>query len=154
MKDNSPLTPKWIADNTDLIHYLLKQWNIVEFQTPDYEDRVQDIVLDALLTLDRYNPEKASKSTFIALLVSNNVLGKVAAKEKLFRNFISYDRKHDVGEEEDMSTQILAQREYDKLTEIQQMQALGYTCKEISVVSGLSADYIRNKKGLSTRGKV
>ena len=154
MKDDSPLTPKWIADNTDLIHYLLKQWNIVEFQTPDYEDRVQDIVLDALLTLDRYNPEKASKSTFIALLVSNNVLGKVAAKEKLFRNFISYDRKHDVGEEEDMSTQIHAQREYDKLTEIQQMQALGYTCKEISVVSGLSADYIRNKKGLATRGKV
>jgi DNA-directed RNA polymerase specialized sigma24 family protein len=154
MKDDSPLTPKWIADNTDLIHYLLKQWNIVEFETPDYEDRVQDIVLDALLTLDRYNPEKASKSTFIALLVSNNVLGKVAAKEKLFRNFISYDRKHDVGEEEDMSTQIHAQREYDKLTEIQQMQALGYTCKEISVVSGLSADYIRNKKGLSTRGEV
>ena len=154
MKDDSPLTPKWIADNTDLIHYLLKQWNIVEFETPDYEDRVQDIVLDALLTLDRYNPEKASKSTFIALLVSNNVLGKVAAKEKLFRNFISYDRKHDVGEEEDMSTQIHAQREYDKLTEIQQMQALGYTCKEISVVSGLSADYIRNKKGLSTRGNV
>jgi DNA-directed RNA polymerase specialized sigma24 family protein len=154
MKDDSPLTPKWIADNTDLIHYLLKQWNIVEFETPDYEDRVQDIVLDALLTLDRYNPEKASKSTFIALLVSNNVLGKVAAKEKLFRNFISYDRKHDVGEEEDMSTQIHAQREYDKLTEIQQMQALGYTCKEISVVSGLSADYIRNTKGLATRGKV
>jgi hypothetical protein len=53
-----------------------------------------------------------------------------------------------------METELYAEREFYKLTEIQQMEALGYTFKEIGKVVGLSPDYIRNKKGLSTRSKV
>jgi hypothetical protein len=49
--------------------------------------------------------------------------------------------------------QVYADREYEKLTEIQKMEAEGYTFKEIGKAVGLSPDYIRNKKGLATRVK-
>jgi hypothetical protein len=56
--------------------------------------------------------------------------------------------------EEDITEQIYAEQEFDKLTEVQQMEAQGYSFKEIGIKTGLSPDYLRNKKGLAARSKV
>ena len=154
MKDDSPLTPEWLGDNMKLIHYLLRKRNITEDWYPDYEDKVQDIVCTILKNIPNYKPELASKSAYIALLVMQEVCRPLRGNIKLANSVEQLEPWHDATFEEDIATQIYAEKEFYKLTEVQQMEALGYTFREIGEVVGLSPDYIRNKKGLATRGKV
>jgi DNA-directed RNA polymerase specialized sigma subunit len=154
MKDNEPLTPEWVGENMKLIHYLLKKRNICDSWTPDYEDIVQNVVLTILKNIPKYKPEVASKSTYIELLVMQEVCRPLRANIKLANSTEQLESWHDMEFECEMETQIYAEREFNKLTEVQQMEALGYTFREIGEVVGLSPDYIRNKKGLATRGKV
>jgi DNA-directed RNA polymerase specialized sigma subunit len=154
MKDDSPLTAQWLGENMKLVHYLLKKRNICESWTPDYEDIVQNVVCTILKNLHKYKPEVASKSAYIGLLVMQEVCRPLSANTKLANSAEQMLPWWDEVVERDMETELYAEREFYKLTEIQQMEALGYTFKEIGKVVGLSPDYIRNKKGLSTRSKV
>ena len=155
MKDNEPLTAEWLGNNMKLIHYLLKKWNICEAWTPDYEDIVQNVVLTVLKNIPKYNPELASKSVYIKLLVMQEVCRPIKANIKLTNSAESMEVwRHDAPFEEAYEDKIYAEREFYKLTEVQQMEALGYSFREIGEVVGLSPDYIRNKKGLATRGRI
>jgi DNA-directed RNA polymerase specialized sigma24 family protein len=153
MKDNEPLTAEWLGENMKLVHYLLKKRGICESWTPDYEDIVQNVVLTILKNIPKYKPEAAAKSTYIELLVMQEVCRPIKAAAKLDCTMEQLEPWHDAIFECDMEEQIYVEREFDKLTEVQQMEALGYTFREIGEVVGLSPDYIRNKKGLATRGK-
>jgi DNA-directed RNA polymerase specialized sigma subunit len=154
MKDDSPLTPEWVGENMKLIHFLLKKWKICASWTPDYEDIVQNVVYTILKNIPNYKPEVASKSAYIGILVMQEVCRPIKANIKLANSAEQMEPWHDVPFECDMESQVYAEVEFNKLTEVQQMEALGYTFKEIGAVVGLSPDYIRNKKGLATRGKV
>lgn len=153
MNDSEELTPKWLGENMKLIHYLLKKRNICESWYPNYEDRVQDIFECILRNIPKYKPEVASKSTYIELLVRQELFRHVSANERLAASAEQIEEWHEPAFECSIDTQIYAEQEYDKLTEIQKMEAEGYTFKEIGKEVGLSPDYIRNKKGLATRGK-
>ena len=154
MKDDTPLTAQWVGENMKLIHYLLKKRGICESWTPNYEDIVQNVVYTILKNLHKFNPEAASKSTYVSLLVMQEVYRPLSANIKLANSAEQMEPWYDVSFECSMETEVYAEREFNKLTEVQQMEALGYTFKEIGEVVGLSPDYIRNKKGLATRGKV
>ena len=154
MKDNEPLTPEWLGNNMKLIHYLLKKRNICESWTPDYEDIVQNVVLTIIKNIPKYNPEMATKSVYINLLVMQEVCRPIKANAKLDCTMEQIEPWHNPSTQYDMEDKIYAEREFYKLTEVQQMEALGYSFREIGEVVGLSPDYIRNKKGLATRGKV
>ena len=154
MKDDTPLTAQWLGENMKLIHYLLKKRGICESWTPDYDDIVQNVVYTILKNIPKYKPEVASKSVYIKLLVMQEVCRPVKANIALANSTEQIEPWHDALVECDMATQLYAEREFYKLTEVQQMEVLGYTFREIGEVVGLSPDYIRNKKGLATRGKV
>jgi hypothetical protein len=154
MKDNEPLTAEWLGENMKLVHYLLKKRGICESWTPDYSDIVQNVVLTILKNIPKYKPEVASKSVYIGLLVMQEVCRPAKANAKLDSSMEQIEAWHTAPIEYDIDAQIYAEREFYKLTEIQQMEALGYTFREIGEVVGLSPDYIRNKKGLATRGDV
>jgi hypothetical protein len=153
MKDNEPLTAEWLGENMKLVHYLLKKRGICESWTPDYSDIVQNVVLTILKNIPKYKPEVASKSVYIGLLVMQEVCRPAKANAKLDSSMEQMENWHTAPIEYDIDAQIYAEREFYKLTEIQQMEALGYTFREIGEVVGLSPDYIRNKKGLATRGE-
>jgi DNA-directed RNA polymerase specialized sigma subunit len=153
MKDNEPLTAEWLGENMKLVHYLLKKRGICESWTPDYDDIVQNVVLTVLKNIPKYKPEVASKSVYIGLLVMQEVCRPAKANAKLDSSMEQMENWHTAPIEYDIDAQIYAEREFYKLTEIQQMEALGYTFREIGEVVGLSPDYIRNKKGLATRGE-
>ena len=153
MKDDTPLTAQWLGENMKLIHYLLKKRGICESWTPDYDDIVQNVVYTILKNIPKYKPEVASKSVYIKLLVMQEVCRPVKANIALANSTEQIEPWHDALVECDMATQLHAEREFYKLTEVQQMEVLGYTFREIGEVVGLSPDYIRNKKGLATRGK-
>ena len=154
MKDDSPLTPEWLGENMKLVHHFLKKRGICESWTPDYEDIVQNVVYTILKNIPKYKPERASKSTYIRLLVMQEVCRPIKANIALANDTEQLEPWHEATFECEMETHVYAQREFDKLTEVQKMEVLGYTFKEIGGAVGLSPDYIRNKKGLATRGKV
>jgi hypothetical protein len=156
MKDNEPLTAEWLGENMKLVHYLLNKRGICEGRTPDYDDIVQNVVLTILKNIPKYKPEVASKSVYIGLLVMQEVCRPAKANEKLDSKMLPLEdwSRNLLLIEYDIDVQIYAEREFYKLTEIQQMEVLGYTFREIGEVVGLSPDYIRNKKGLATRGDV
>jgi hypothetical protein len=131
----------------------MKDRGICESWTPDYDDIVQNVVLTVLKNIPKYKPEVASKSVYIGLLVMQEVCRPAKANAKLDSSMEQMENWHTAPIEYDIDAQIYAEREFYKLTEIQQMEALGYTFREIGEVVGLSPDYIRNKKGLATRGE-
>jgi hypothetical protein len=154
MKDNEPLTAEWLGENMKLVHYLLKKRGLCEGRTPNYNDTVQNVVLTILKNIPKYKPEVASKSVYIGLLVMQEVCRPAKANAKLDSSMEQMEEwQYETPIEYDMEDKIYAEREFYKLTEIQQMEALGYTFREIGEVVGLSPDYIRNKKGLATRGE-
>jgi hypothetical protein len=149
------LTAEWIAGNMKLIHYILKKRNICASWYPDYEDKVQDIVCTLLKNKDKYKPEVASVGAYVELLVRQELGRPLSANAKLAGSSEQLLPWHDsiLTTECAVDMQVYADRGYEKLTEIQKMEAEGYTFKEIGKAVGLSPDYIRNKKGLATRVK-
>ena len=154
MKDDSPLTAKWVGENMKLIHFLLKKKNICESWYPNYQDKVQDVLCAILLNVDNYDATRGSKSTYLERLIWWELCKPKKANEKLADSTEQLQDWHDITVECSAEEQIYAEQEFLKLNTVQQMEALGYTFKEIGKVVGLSPDYIRNKKGLATRGKV
>ena len=153
MKDDSPLTAQWLGENMKLVHYLLKKRGICESWTPDYDDIVQNVVYTILKNIPKYKPEVASKSVYIKLLVMQEVCRPVKANIALANSTEQIEPWHDALVECDMTTQLHAEREFYKLTEVQQMLTLGYRCKEIAEILELSPDYIRNKRTVFQRGQ-
>lgn len=161
MRDkDEPLTPQWLVDNMKIIHFLLSKRGIREDWYPEYEDKVQDIVCAILKDMHKYDKERASKTLYIDLLITKE-LGKYVKVWKIIErdsDHFSLDTER-LGDEftdaqtvrEDITNEIHAEREYNKLTRIQQMEVLGYSFKEIGAVVGLNPDYLRNKKGMSAR---
>ena len=128
-----------------------KKWN---------EDKVQDIACAILKDMHKYDKERASKTLYIDLLITKE-LGKYVKVWKIIErdsDHFSLDTER-LGDEftdaqtvrEDITNEIHAEREYNKLTRIQQMEVLGYSFKEIGAVVGLNPDYLRNKQGMSAR---
>ena len=155
MKDDTPLTAQWVGENMKLIHYLLKKRGICESWTPNYEDIVQNVVYTILKNLHKFNPEAASKSTYVSLLVMQEVYRPLSANIKLANSAEQMEPWYDVSFECSMETEVYAEREFNKLTEVQQMFAFGYTCKETAAILELSVDYVRNKRTVfQRRGKV
>jgi len=158
--DEEELTPEWLVKNTKLIHYLLRRRGITEDWYPEYEDKVQDILCNILRYIPKYDPTRATKAGYIDLLITAELgrdmgVNKVSNKGRHANQHLSIQDADMFLPtlEEDISTQVYAEQEYNKLTEVQQMEALGYTFKEIGAKVGLSPDYLRNSKGLSSRSK-
>jgi hypothetical protein len=157
MKDESPLTPEWLADNMKLIHFLLRKRGIRDDWYPEYEDKVQDILCRVLHNIPKYDSERSTKSRYIDLLITEELgYGMTVSRAGRLNN--QHISMQDAGGflplfEEDITEQIYAEQEFDKLTEVQQMEAQGYSFKEIGIKTGLSPDYLRNKKGLAARSK-
>lgn len=157
MKDDSPLTAQWLADNTKLVHYLLLRRGIRQDWYPDYEDLVQDVFCVILQNVEKYDSTRAQKGPFLNLMITKTLGADVSASER-GRKETTHVQIQDAENLlppylDDIEHTIYVEREFSKLTEVQQMEALGYTFKEIGEQVGLSPDYLRNKKGLATRGR-
>ena len=156
MKDESPLTPEWLADNMKLIHFLLRKRGIRDDWYPEYEDKVQDILCRVLHNIPKYDSGRSTKSRYIDLLITEELgYGMTVSRAGRLNN--QHISMQDAGGflplfEEDITEQIYAEQEFYKLPETQQMLALGYTCKETAAMLGLSVDYIRNKRTVFQRG--
>lgn len=159
MNEHEVFNTDTLWEDIKIVHYLLSKRGITDW-FDEYDDLVQDILLMTIDKAKYFDSSKGNKNTFLGIMI-NQVLSLRSLKTLRGVSGTGMEEisTEDMGlwdiplSSENIETKVYAEEVFSKLTEIQQMQACGYTFKEIAEETGLSADYIRNKLSLAVKNR-
>jgi DNA-directed RNA polymerase specialized sigma24 family protein len=157
--EQETFNPETLGEDIKLVHHILKKRGITDWFV-EYEDLVQDILLMTLEKVQYYDPSRGSKNTFIGIM-TNQVLSLRSIKT--IRG-VSGTGQEEVSTEDiniwdiplssdNIENNVYVEEVFNSLTLIQQMEAMGYTFKEIEKETGEKARSMNAKKGLASRNR-
>ena len=148
------LTKETLGEDTKLVHFLLQRRGITEIWWKDYDDLVQDILCGILLGIHQFKPDRGTKSHFFNMKITQ-VLGAYVSESEAIKRKMQHGSIDDMlvnipSVEDNFDTALYAEEVFEGLTDVQRMEAFGYTFKEIQKELGGSEAVMRNHKGLAS----
>jgi RNA polymerase sigma-70 factor, ECF subfamily len=130
--------------NTQTINLIKhKAWGLIGtigFTASDRDDIEQELAIDVLRRLPRYNPERAQLATFIVRIIDNKIASIIEARKSRFYDF----RLHAYSlNEHTQDTEGWIIERGDEIDEDDYLQRTGWRCHHAHDLMNLKADIAR-----------